>query len=215
MSFDVKTFRRAMGCFATGITVVTAASADGGEPFGVTINSFASVSLEPPLVLFCLARSSRLSPDMIATRSFAVNVLAEDQAPLSMHFARSDSQRRWTGVAAGRHDDGTPLLAGCLAHLHCTTEAIHDGGDHVIVVGRVQSLDWQHDGHPLLYVRGRYGRLGDLFVPVAAPGDVPAVPAVTTVETVSGDAVAMTGEASRSPQGPSGTAPPNWATPSR
>jgi flavin reductase (DIM6/NTAB) family NADH-FMN oxidoreductase RutF len=189
MSFDVKTFRRALGCFATGITVVTAAAGDGGEPFGVTINSFTSVSLEPPLVLFCLGRASRLYQGFTATRTFAVNVLADDQAPLSMHFATPDSQRRWTGVAAHYHDDGTPVLAGGLAHLYCTTEAIHDGGDHVIVVGRVRSLDWR-EGHPLLYVRGRYGRLGELFVPLAAPADVPATAAAAVVETVSGDAVA-------------------------
>ncbi len=192
MSFDVKTFRRALGCFATGITVITvAAGDDGSEPLGVTINSFASVSLEPPLVLFCLGRASRVYRGFTTGRAFAVNVLAEDQGPLSMHFASSDQQRRWIGVAISRHEDGIPLLAGCLAHLHCATEAIHHGGDHAIVVGRVLSLDWRADGHPLLYVRGRYGRVGDLFVPAAAPSDVPATVAATVVETVSGDAVAI------------------------
>lgn len=186
MSFDVKTFRRALGCFATGITVVTAAAGDGADPFGVTINSFTSVSLEPPLVLFCLGRTSRLYPGLTTVPAFAINVLAEDQGPLSIHFATSGNQRQWTGVGAGRHDDGTPLLNGCLAHLYCTTEAIHEGGDHVIVVGRVRSLDWRAEGQPLLYVRGRYGRLGELFVPLTAPAAVSGDPAATGRMTPSG-----------------------------
>jgi flavin reductase (DIM6/NTAB) family NADH-FMN oxidoreductase RutF len=186
MSFDVKTFRRALGCFATGITVVTAAAHDGGEPFGVTVNSFASVSLDPPLVLFCLMRTSRLYENVVAARSFAINILSEDQGPLSMHFASSSSQRRWVGVAARFLEGGTPILEGCLAHFHCTTETIHEAGDHIIVIGRVQSLEWQTDGQPLLYVRGRYGRLADLFVPSA---DGSATTKTTTV--VSGDAVAV------------------------
>ncbi len=171
MSFDVKTFRRALGCYATGITVVTGRDGDG--LFGITINSFTSLSLEPPLVLFCLGVTSRHHTRLRGLDAFAVNVLSEDQGAVSMHFASPASQERWEGVAQIDREAGPPLLAGCIAHLDCTPEAFHDGGDHSIVVGRVQNLTWQADGQPLLYFRGRYGRLGELFVPVLAPADLP------------------------------------------
>ena len=171
MSFDVKTFRRALGCFATGITVVTAVGQERGPGFGITINSFTSLSLDPPLVLFCLGRNSLLYEGFTTVAEFAINVLAEDQGPLSMHFSNPTTQRSWQAIGATATAAGTPLLDGCTAHLVCSPEAIHDGGDHVIVVGRVQSLDWQPEGRPLLYFRGRYGRLGELFVPLVSAGD--------------------------------------------
>ena len=172
MSFDVKTFRRALGCFATGITVVTAANAEGGPALGITINSFTSLSLDPPLVLFCLGRNSLLYRGFTGAAEYAINILAEDQGPLSTHFSGPATQRNWGTIAVTHTAAGTPLLAGCVGHLVCTAEAVHDGGDHVIMVGRVQSLDWQAEGHPLLYFRGRYARLGELFVPLASAADM-------------------------------------------
>ncbi len=158
MSIDPRTFRSALGCFATGIAVVTVCP-EGEEPFGITVNSLASVSLEPPLVLFCLARSSRKYQAVVACREFAVTILAENQRDHSARFATSDAQHPWRDIAADITEAGTPVLAGGLAHLVCSREAVHDGGDHAIVVGRVRELDWRSEGLPLLYFRGRYARL--------------------------------------------------------
>ena len=159
MSIDPGSFRNALGCFATGIAVATLRPEGGDAPFGITVNSVASVSLEPPLVLFCLARASRHYQAVAACREFVLNILAEDQRQLSAHFASSTSQSQWQGVPADVTAAGTPVLAGTLTHLVCSLEAVHDGGDHGIVVGRVTALDWRPEGRPLLYIRGRYGRL--------------------------------------------------------
>ena len=165
MSFDVKSFRRALGCFATGITVVTTAGKAGEPGFGITVNSLTSVSLEPPLVLFCLQRSSRYFEALTETAEFGVTILAETQAPLSMHFATSATQSEWTGLEVVHTDLGTPLPAAYLGQLVCRRHAVHDGGDHAIVVGEVTSFVAHPEAPPLLYFRGRYGRLGELFVP--------------------------------------------------
>ena len=158
MSIDVKSFRRALGCFATGITVVTGADGDGA--FGITINSFASVSLEPPLVLFSLGRASRLHDRVMNAPTLAINVLADDQERLSRHFAASAEQRLWDDVALIGDDSGPPLLAGCLAHFVCAREAVHQGGDNAVVIARVLRFEWRAEGLPLLYFRGSYGRVG-------------------------------------------------------
>ena len=159
MSIDPRSFRNALGCFATGIAVVTVRPDGEGEPFGITVNSVASVSLEPPLVLFCLARASRRYREVAACREFVINILAEEQREHSGRFASPATQEQWRTVAADLTAAGTPVLAGSLAHLVCALEAVHDGGDHGIVVGRVVELDWRPEGRPLLYIRGRYGRL--------------------------------------------------------
>ncbi|MEI6557477.1 MAG: flavin reductase family protein [Rhodospirillaceae bacterium] len=159
MSIDPRSFRNALGCFATGIAVVTVRPEGGDGPFGITVNSVASVSLEPPLVLFCLARASRHYQEVTACREFVLNILAEDQRDASSRFASPATQGQWREVAADLTAAGTPVLAGALAHLVCLRETVHDGGDHGIVVGRVVELDWRPEGRPLLYVRGRYGRL--------------------------------------------------------
>ena len=159
MAIDQRSFRNALGCFATGIAVVTVFDQGEDGPFGITVNSVASVSLEPPLVLFCLARASRHYARVVGCREFVVNILAEDQRRYSAHFATPATQHQWREVAADLTAAGTPVLAGSLAHLVCRLEAVHDGGDHGIVVGRVIELDWRPEGRPLLYCRGRYGRL--------------------------------------------------------
>ncbi len=169
MSIDPRRFRNAIGCFATGIAVVTFCpegqekGAEGSGPFGITVNSVTSVSLEPPLVLFCLARASRYYADVMACREFVINILAEGQQDLSARFASSATQGQWREVAAGVTAAGAPVLAGALAAITCSREVIHDGGDHGIVIGRVTALDWRPEGAPLLYYRGRYVRLdGDM-----------------------------------------------------
>ena len=144
---DARRLRDAFGAFATGVTVVTAVGADGRV--GLTANSLTSVSLDPPLLLFCPARSASALPTLRSARRFAVNVLAADQAHVADRFADAT----WDDL------DGLPVLAGALASFVCTLDAEHDGGDHVIVVGRVAAMR-SHDGSdPLLYFRGAYRRV--------------------------------------------------------
>lgn len=159
MNFDRRAFRNALGCFATGVTVVTTVT-DAGEPVGLTANSFSSVSLDPPLVLFCLDRASHNLGAFRAAGRFAVNVLGDDQRDLSVRFSTTIGDR-WDGVVWERWETGAPVLNGCLAALDCETEAIHEGGDHVIIVGRVQRLAATTDGKPLLYFRGNYATVAE------------------------------------------------------
>ena len=159
MTIDPRAFRNALGCFATGITVVTTLCPDGHH-VGVTVNSFSSVSLEPPLVLFSLGRASQAYDFFVQGAAFAVNILAAGQEDLSNRFSRRDLQERWEGVGVERWGTGVPILTGCLANIECDKETVYDGGDHAIVVGRVRRLRSTEDGKPLLYFRGVYGQLG-------------------------------------------------------
>ena len=142
-------FRAALGSFATGVTVVTAAGPDG--PVGITANSFASVSLDPPLVLWSPARASRRFADFAAAGHFAIHVLAADQRPLAEAFTRSGHVHDWL---PGPH--GVPLIAGALAQFLCRTEAQHDGGDHLIIIGRVLAAS-RRDGAALVFQGGHWG----------------------------------------------------------
>ena len=143
--------------FATGITVVTGRDEER-RPRAITVNAFASVSLDPPLILYCLGKSAFNFDVFANAKAFAVNVLSADQQALSDRFAREAEDDlpdlRITGLATG-----SPVLAGCLAVLDCETEAIHEAGDHLIVVGRVQALDVPRESEPLMYFRSRYRRL--------------------------------------------------------
>lgn len=156
--FDPRDFRHALGCFATGIAVATTLEQDG-TPVGVTVNSFSSVSLDPPLVQFCLGRMAMSFVAFSTAPSFAVNILSADQTDLSVRFSKRDLQERWGGVATERWDTGVPILSGCLASLECDREHLFDAGDHTIVVGRVRRLSFRGDGQPLLYFRGGYAGL--------------------------------------------------------
>jgi len=155
---DAGEFRQVLGQFATGVTVITAI--DDGEPVGVAANSFTSVSIDPPLVLFCVARSSSTWPRIERGRKFAVNILGDHQEELCGLFATKGADRfgqtEWR-VGAG----GSPVLHDTLAYLDCEFWAEYDGGDHIIVVGRVLDLGMQREGAPLLFFRGKYGRLAD------------------------------------------------------
>jgi flavin reductase (DIM6/NTAB) family NADH-FMN oxidoreductase RutF len=157
MAVDRLEFRKAMGCYATGVTVITAMSAVG-NPVGMTVNSFNSVSLDPPLVLFSLDRKATHFADFMAASYFAVNILAEEQQQLSRTFSTQGIDR-WNGISYERWETGSPILPGTLAAFDCVTEARHDGGDHIILVGRVLKLGFAADGTPLLYYRGKYDQL--------------------------------------------------------
>jgi flavin reductase (DIM6/NTAB) family NADH-FMN oxidoreductase RutF len=153
-SIDPQAFRNALGCFATGITVVTAV-APSGELLGVTANSFNSVSLDPPLVLFSLHRAAYSLGAFTDGGHFAVNILGEAQRELSMRFAKALGDK-WTGVDYELWETGAPIIKGCLASFECRTRALYDGGDHVIFLGEVLRLRTGEGGRPLLYFRGRY-----------------------------------------------------------
>lgn len=152
-------FRAALGAFATGVCVVTTRGEDG-HPVGVTVNSFSSVSLDPPLVLFCLDRKGSAFPRFEAAGAWAIHVLAEAQQNLARRFARRRQEATmadpWADIAWAGDEAGLPVFPGSLARLACTAERIADGGDHAIMIGRVTRLDWQAEGRPLLYFRGRY-----------------------------------------------------------
>lgn len=152
--FDDLDFRRTMGRFPTGVTVVTMLGRDG-EPYGVTVNAFMSVSLEPPLIAVSLGRSARAHPTLAACDRFAVSVLAEDQAAVSDRFA---------GRRAPAGDDpfvafaGFPVIAGAVAHVVCRMHSSFEAGDHTIFVGEVEALRTA-PGRPLVFHAGRYGAL--------------------------------------------------------
>ena len=152
--FDLRDYRTALGRFATGVAVVTARAADGRRA-GLTVNSFASLSLEPPLVLWCLAREATHFADFSAAAHFAVNVLGARQYELSRRFSTSGLDR-FSGVECIEGTGGCPLLVGVIAHFVCRTVKQHDGGDHVIFVGEVEEYEW-FEGEPLVFHSGRFG----------------------------------------------------------
>lgn len=153
-------FRTVLGRFPTGVTVVTAQ--DGAKPVGMAIGSFTSVSLDPPLVAFLPAKSSSSWPAIERAGVFCVNIIAEDQGAICAAFA-SRAEDKFAGVAWERAGTGSPRLAGCIAWMDCTIEAVHEGGDHWIVVGRVQEMDvdLERDVGPLLFFKGAYGTFAD------------------------------------------------------
>lgn len=155
---EPRVLRDALGCFGTGVTVVTSIDA-AGEPLGLTANSFTSVSLDPPLILFSLAKSSANLAAFEQAGRFAVNVLHIGQQPVAGRFARRDVARFDAVDWAFRAEGGSPILAGALASFDCTTYAVHDGGDHVIFIGEVKHAWFEPHRDPLLYFRGKYRRL--------------------------------------------------------
>ena len=147
-------FREALGSFATGITVITAVG-PRGELIGITANSFNSVSLDPPLILFSLNRRAYSLRAFLSSQFFAVNVLCEGQEALSGNFARS-LEDKWSGVDYETWDSGCPILPGTLASFECKIRYTYEGGDHVIFVGEVQRMRHDPEGKPLVYYKGRY-----------------------------------------------------------
>ncbi len=153
MSIDPKQFRHALGSFATGITIVTTRDGEGHD-LGMTANSFNSVSLDPPMILWSLAKNSYSLPAFMAAEHFAVHILGADQEALSNQFARRGADK-FSGVNLARGKDGIPLLEGCTARFECRTAFRYEGGDHVIFVGEVLTYDHSPRA-PLLYHGGGY-----------------------------------------------------------
>ncbi|MEU6165289.1 flavin reductase family protein [Streptomyces tanashiensis] len=152
---DPGEFRRVLGHFASGVTIVTALDADG--PAGFACQSFASLSLDPPLVAFMVARTSTTWPRIAAAGTFCVNVLGAGQGALCRSFAVSGADK-FAGVEWGPAPvTGSPRLAGAPAWIDCAITAVHTGGDHLIVVGRVASLGAERESEPLLFHQGRFG----------------------------------------------------------
>lgn len=152
-SIDAKQFRQALGAFTTGVTIVTTVD-EAGNDVGVTANSFNSVSLDPPMVLWSIARSSSNINTFTTAQHFAVHVLASDQDPLASQFARRGVDR-FAGLPLERGPGGIPLLDGCSARFRCRTAFQYEGGDHVILVGEVLEFD-HYEREPLVFKSGRY-----------------------------------------------------------
>lgn len=154
---DPRTLRDALGCFATGVTVVTCLDGEG-KPVGLTANSFTSVSLDPPLLLVCVAKAAATAGPLSDADHFAVNVLQNEQQPASITFStRVEDRFGQTPWSLGEH--GVPVLLDSLSVFECSRHAIHDAGDHFILVGEVKKATFEAGLDPLLYFRGRYRRL--------------------------------------------------------
>lgn len=155
---DSNAFRQCLGKFATGVTVVTCTDGEG-RPCGITANSFSSVSLEPPLVLWNIAKVSNSLDAYVNADHFAINVLSSEQQVLSSHFAKSD-HTLFEDINYTLSEAGAPLLPDTLASLECRTHEIHDCGDHFIIVGEVTDVG-SEAREPLLFYDGSYRRIED------------------------------------------------------
>ena len=154
MSFNAREFRNALGCFATGITVVTSRSA-ADEPLGVTVNSFSSVSLDPPLVLFSLAHVGGHCQEFLASGKFAVNILTPAQRHLSDRFSMA-LEDRFDGIDHYIGENGCPAFADSLAVFECETYAVHEAGDHAVFICRVTNVIMGVENKALLFHKGQY-----------------------------------------------------------
>ncbi|MBY4597690.1 flavin reductase family protein [Ottowia caeni] len=153
-AFSAPEFRTALGMFATGVTIVTAIG-DTGEPIGLTANSFNSVSLQPPLVLWSLGLRSKSLPIFCAGTHYAINILAADQQELALRFA-TPSRSRWEGVHWRPGIAGAPLIEGAAASFECFNRSRYEEGDHVIFVGKVEHCTHRPGASPLLFHGGRF-----------------------------------------------------------
>jgi flavin reductase (DIM6/NTAB) family NADH-FMN oxidoreductase RutF len=152
---DEASYRTVLGHFATGVTIITAM--DGDEPIGVSANSFTSVSLDPPLVLFCAAKASTTWPRLEAAGKFTVNILNEHQEDVCRVFATKGIDR-FSRIGWRPSAIGAPILHGAVAYIDCEIDAQHDAGDHLIVVGAVKELGVIGEDGPLIFYRGGYGK---------------------------------------------------------
>jgi flavin reductase (DIM6/NTAB) family NADH-FMN oxidoreductase RutF len=162
MTLDASQFRKAMGCFATGVTIITVDLE--GEVHGMTANAFASVSLDPPLVLVCVDHTTRTHSVLHARKRFGINVLSDAQRAISEYYARPDRTHERAEAEAGarfdRTEHGTPMLRGSLAFLDCRLHSSQDAGDHTIFIAEVEDAAVR-EGEPLLFHRGDYRKIGD------------------------------------------------------
>ena len=154
---DAARFRQILGSFPTGVTIVT--TTEDGRPVGLAAGSFFSVSLDPPLVGFCVMTTSNTWPSIERSGSFGVSILADDQTEVCRRLASKDPDKFDGVLWAPAPVTGSPLLEGAVAHLDCDLEQQHLAGDHWIVVGRVRALDFHRgDAEPLVFCRGGFGR---------------------------------------------------------
>ena len=174
MPLNPSEFRKAMGCFATGVTVITVdLEGDGhgevhgkvqGEVHGMTANAFASVSLDPFLVLVCVDHNTRTRAHLHARKRFGINVLGEHQRAISEYYARPERTHERAEAEAGARFDrtqhGTPMLHGSLAFLECRLHSAQDAGDHTIFIAEVEDVVVR-EGEPLLFFRGKYRKVGE------------------------------------------------------
>ncbi len=147
-------FRNALGHFATGVAVITTQVGDKA-PIGITVNSFSSVSLDPPLILWSLDRASDTLSIFSAAERFTVNILREDHRDVSNRLAQQ-GEHSLEGLAIRPGDNGCPALEEALAHFECDVYARYEAGDHIIILGQVTRFEYSDDGRPLLYHRGGY-----------------------------------------------------------
>jgi flavin reductase (DIM6/NTAB) family NADH-FMN oxidoreductase RutF len=154
---DPRAFRQALGQFATGVAVITAEGADGSA-IGMTMSSFNSVSVDPPLILFSIDRKAFSLAAMTEAKGYAVNILGRDQEHLSNRFAKALGDK-WAAVEHTLGHMAAPLISGALAHFECAPYAHYDGGDHVIFVGRVVRFSAYPANEPLIFFRGAYRSL--------------------------------------------------------
>ena len=154
-----RAFRDTLGMFPTGVTVITARG-PGGEPVGLTVSSFNSVSLTPPLVVWNLSAHLPSVPIFESAAVYAINVLADDQQDISQRFA-SRGEDKFAGIAFTEGEGGVPLLPGCCASFQCRQFARHPGGDHVVFIGEVLAFERDAAKRPLLFQGGAYRRLAD------------------------------------------------------
>jgi flavin reductase len=166
MNLNAAEFRQAMGCFATGVTIITV-GLDGevhGEVHGMTANAFASVSLDPALVLVCVDHTASTHALLHAKKRFGINVLGEDQRVISEYYANPERTHARAEAEAGARFDrtqhGTPILSGSLAYLECRLQSAHDAGDHTIFIAQVEDVVVRQGG-PLLFFRGEYRKVGE------------------------------------------------------
>ncbi len=156
MSFDARALRQALGSFPTGVAVVTAGE---GKHVGITVNSFTSVSLDPPLVLWCIDRNSNRFEAFTQATAFTISILGAAHEAVSSRLATPGSHHL-EGIDLLPTELGPPALADALAWFACRREAVYEGGDHLILIGRVIHFARHEAGTPLVFFRGRYGALG-------------------------------------------------------
>jgi len=154
---DARVLRDALGCFGTGV-IIAATLDEAGQPVGLTANSFTSVSLDPPLVLFCLAATAGSLPAFDKAQAYSVNVLHIGQQPTSMRFAKR-GEARFEVTPWEQWETGAPIISGSLASIECVPFARHEAGDHVVFIGQVVRARFEPRRDPLLYFRGKYRRL--------------------------------------------------------
>jgi len=157
--FDSRAFRSALGCFPTGVAVITTTSS-AAQHMGITVNSFASVSLDPPLVLWCLDKKSDRFNAFTNAPGYTINILGTEHQSVSSRLAKQ-GEHSLDGVALEATELGPPALMDALAVFECTSEQVHDAGDHVILVGRVVRFHRHEAGAPLVFFKGKYGALAE------------------------------------------------------